>query len=123
MRLKEWGDTKMEDVKDLLGRLLNRVDGSGISDEDLNRQINAIYSIYASAVGSEQIIVQASRFNALKYIHDENPRIRLIGMERLILESRDLLSRTEPHPGETGGQAGRNAGAPGGGKAARGKDR
>ena len=51
MRLKEWGDTKMEDVKDLLGRLLNRVDGSGISDEDLNRQINAIYSIYASAVG------------------------------------------------------------------------
>ena len=89
MRLKEWGDTKMEDVKDLLGRLLNRVDGSGISDEDLNRQINAIYSIYASAVGSEQIIVQASRFNALKYIHDENPRIRLIGMERLILESRE----------------------------------
>ena len=88
MRLKEWGDTKMEDVKDLLGRLLNRVDGSGISDEDLNRQINAIYSIYASAVGSEQIIVQ-SRFNALKYIHDENPRIRLIGMERLILESRE----------------------------------
>lgn len=79
----------MEDVKDLLGRLLNRVDGSGISDEDLNRQINAIYSIYASAVGSEQIIVQASRFNALKYIHDENPRIRLIGMERLILESRE----------------------------------
>ena len=52
MRLKEWGDTKMEDVKDLLGRLLNRVDGSGISDEDLNRQINSIYSIYASAVGS-----------------------------------------------------------------------
>ena len=45
MRLKEWGGTKMEDVKDLLGRLLNRVDGSGISDEDLNRQINAIYSI------------------------------------------------------------------------------
>ena len=89
MRLKEWGDTKMEDVKALLGRLLNRVDGSGISDEDLNRQINATYSIYASAVGSEQIIVQASRFNALKYIHDENPRIRLIGMERLILESRE----------------------------------
>lgn len=74
MRLKEWGDTKMEDVKDLLGRLLNRVDGSGISDEDLNRQINAIYSIYASAVGSEQIIVAGEPVHALKYIHDENPR-------------------------------------------------
>lgn len=79
----------MEDVKDLIGRLMNHVDGSSFSDEELKRQINAIYSIYASIMGSEQIIVQASRYNALKYIHDENPRIRLIGMERLILESRD----------------------------------
>ena len=68
---------------------MNHVDGSSFSDEELKRQINAIYSIYASIMGSEQIIVQASRYNALKYIHDENPRIRLIGMERLILESRD----------------------------------
>lgn len=79
----------MEDVKDLIGRLMNHVDGSSFSDEELKRQINAIYSIYASIMGSEQIIVQASRYNALKYIHDENPCIRLIGMERLILESRD----------------------------------
>lgn len=86
----------MEDVKDLLDRLKTHVDGivdgssgSSISDEELKRQINAIYSIYAGIVGSEQIIVQASRYNALKYIHDENPRVRLVGMERLILESRD----------------------------------
>lgn len=79
----------MEDVKDLIGRLMNHVDGGSISDEELKRQINAIYSIYAGIMGSEQIIVQASRYNALKYIHDENPRVRLVGMERLILESRD----------------------------------
>lgn len=79
----------MEDVKDLLGRLMTRVAGSGVSDEDLKRQIDAIYSIYAGVMGPEQIIVQASRYNAVKYIHDENPRIRLIGMERMILESRD----------------------------------
>lgn len=81
----------MEDVKELIGRLMNHVDGSSFSDDELKRRINAIYSIYASVVGSEQIIVQASRYNALKYIHDENPRIRLIGMERLILESRDYV--------------------------------
>ena len=57
----------MEDVKDLIGRLMNHVDGSSFSDEELKRQINAIYSIYASIMGSEQIIVQASRYNALKY--------------------------------------------------------
>ena len=33
----------MEDVKDLIGRLMNHVDGSSFSDEELKRQINAIY--------------------------------------------------------------------------------
>lgn len=79
----------MEDVKDLIGRLINHVDGSSISEDELKRQVNAIYSIYAGIVESEQIIVQASRYNALKYIHDEDPKVRLVGMERLILESRD----------------------------------
>ena len=79
----------MEDVKDLLSRLKNQIDGSSMDDAELNRQLNAIYSIYATAMGPEQIIVQASQYNAVKYMHDENPRIRLIGMERLILESQD----------------------------------
>lgn len=80
----------MEDVTDLLNRIKNQIGGEeSLSDEELNRQLNAIYSIYAAAMGPEQLIVQASRFNAVKYIHDENPRSRLIGMERLILESRD----------------------------------
>ena len=79
----------MEDVKDLISRLKNQIDGSSIDDAELNRQLNAIYSIYASAMGQEQIIVQASQYNAVKYMHDENPRIRLIGMERLILESQE----------------------------------
>ena len=79
----------MEDVKELIGRLMNHVEGTAFSDDELKRQINAIYSIYAGMLGAEQIIVQASRYNALKYIHDEDSRIRLIGMERMILESRD----------------------------------
>ena len=80
----------MEDVTDLLNRIKNQIGGEeSLSDEELNRQLNAIYSIYAAAMGPEQLIVQASRFNAVKYIHDENPKSRLIGMERLILESRD----------------------------------
>lgn len=79
----------MEDVKDLLSRLKNQIDGGGMDDDELNRQLNAIYSIYATAMGPEQILVLASQYNAVRYMHDANPRIRLIGMERLILESRD----------------------------------
>ena len=78
----------MDDVTELLNRIKSQLDG-GLSDNELNRQLNAIYSIYASAIGPEQIIVQASRYNAVKYIHDESPRIRIIGMARLILENRD----------------------------------
>ncbi len=78
----------MDDVTELLNRIKSQLDG-GLSDAELNRQLNAIYSIYASAIGPEQLIVQASRYNAVKYIHDESPRIRLIGMARLILESRE----------------------------------
>ncbi len=78
----------MDEVTELLNKIKSQLDG-GLSDSELNRQLNAIYSIYASAIGPEQLIVQASRYNAVKYIHDESPRIRLIGMARLILESRD----------------------------------
>lgn len=78
----------MDDVTELLNKIKSQLDG-GLSETELNRQLNAIYSIYATAIGPEQLIVQASRYNAVKYIHDENPRIRLIGMARLILESRD----------------------------------
>lgn len=79
----------MEDVKDLLTRLMNRVEGGQINDHDLARQISAIYKIYVGAVGTQQLVVNASRYDALKYIHDENPKVRLLGMERLILESRE----------------------------------
>ncbi len=78
----------MDEVTDLLNRIKSQFDDS-LSDSTLNRQLNAIYSIYSSAIGPEQLIVQASRYNAVKYIHDESPRIRLIGMARLILENRD----------------------------------
>lgn len=80
----------MDDIKDLLSRLMRRdQDTDKAVTDDLNRKINAVYSIYASLVGPEELIVRTGRYDALKYIHDENPRVRLIGMQRLILESRD----------------------------------
>ena len=80
----------MDDIKELLSRLMRRdQDTDKAVTDDLNRKINAIYSIYASLVGAEELIVHTSRYDALKYIHDEDPRVRLIGLQRLILESRD----------------------------------
>lgn len=83
----------MEDVTDILARIKSRVDGSAvsISDDELKRQINAIYSVYVNAIGPEELIVRAGKYEALKLIHDENPKVRLIGLERLIFESRDYV--------------------------------
>ncbi len=86
----------MEDIKELLSRLKNRViDGTVLDELELKRQLNAIYTIYVSAIGPEQLIVRASRYDALKYIHDENPRRRLLGIERLIFESKDYVKEPE----------------------------
>lgn len=79
----------MDDIKELLSRLMRRDQDTDRAADDLNRKINAIYSIYANLVGPEELIVHTSRYDALKYIHDENPKVRLIGMQRMILESRD----------------------------------
>ena len=56
----------------------------------LNRELTALYNIYAGIVGGDQVLAAAGRFDALKYIHDKDPYIRLLGMERLIFEKRDL---------------------------------
>lgn len=57
-----------------------------------------IYEIYAGAVGPEELIVRASRYGALKYIHHENLKKRLLGIERPVFESRE--STEEPQEGE-----------------------
>lgn len=80
----------MDDIKDLLSRLMHRGQNEEeLASNDLNRKINAIYSIYASLIGPEELVVLVSRYDARRYIHDENPAIRLLGMQRLILESKD----------------------------------
>lgn len=81
----------MDDIKDLIGRFVRRgEDQNKTASADLNRKINALYSIYANLVGPEELIVRMSRYDAPRYIHDEDPRLRLVGLQRLILESRDF---------------------------------
>lgn len=80
----------MDDIKDLLGRLVRRGQSQDHSGTiDLSKKLNALYSIYASLIGAEELIVRTSQYDAARYIHAEDPRTRLVGLQRLILESRD----------------------------------
>ena len=91
----------MEDIKDLMDRLKKRIISGGAADKpELKRRLDVIYEIYAGAVGPEELIVRASRYGALKYIHHENLKKRLLGIERLVFESREytlsLIHISEP---------------------------
>ena len=89
----------MEDIKDLMDRLKKRIISGGAADKpELKRRLDVIYEIYAGAVGPEELIVRASRYGALKYIHHENLKKRLLGIERLVFESREYTE--EPQEGE-----------------------
>lgn len=78
----------MEDIKDLMDRLKKRIISGGAADKpELKRRLDVIYEIYAGAVGPEELIVRASRYGALKYIHHENLKKRLLGIERLVLRA------------------------------------
>ena len=86
----------MEDIKDLMDRLKKRIISGGAADKpELKRRLDVIYEIYAGAVGPEELIVRASRYGALKYIHHENLKKRLLGIERLVFESREYTEEPE----------------------------
>ena len=75
-------------MKDLLDRLVSRKQKNrNNADDELKKQVNVLYSVYAGAVGPEKLVVHAGRYGALKYIHSDNPRLQLLGLERLVLES------------------------------------
>lgn len=81
----------MENTEDLMERLELHMTGDSPADlEALRRELSALYNIYVGIIGAEELIVCAGRYDALKYIHDENPYARLLGMERLILENREF---------------------------------
>ena len=73
----------MEELSNMLNRLLHRGDEEEIRQDELKKQIDAIYRIYAGTVGPEQLIINAGKYDALKYIHDENPGKRLLGLQGL----------------------------------------
>lgn len=78
----------MDDIKNFLGRFIHREEEPKTKTvSDLNRHINAIYSIYAGLVGPDALVVNMGRCDARRYIHDEDPARRLVGMQRLILGS------------------------------------
>ena len=75
-------------MKELLEKLLDRRKYlEPTAEEELRRQVNVLYGAFTSLIGPEKMVLRASKYSALSYIHSENPRQRLVGLQRLIYEN------------------------------------
>ncbi len=55
-------------------------------EEELRRQVAVLYGIFSNMIGPEKMVLRASKYQALEYIHSENPRERLVGLQRMVFE-------------------------------------
>lgn len=74
-------------MKELLDRLLQRHKYlEPTAEEELRRQVNVLYGAFTGLIGPEKMVLRASKFAALSYVHAEDPRRRLVGLQRLVYE-------------------------------------
>ena len=61
-------------------------------ESDLDREINALYAIVVEVIGSDRLVLQAGKMDALRYLRSENPGERLLALRRILEENPTLNS-------------------------------
>ena len=69
---------------------------------DLDREISALYGILVDVMGSDRLVLQAGKMDALRYLRSEDPAERILALRR-ILEENPTLS-PPPKKSEIHGQ-------------------
>ena len=59
-------------------------------DTDLDREIAALYTILVELMGSDRLVIQAGKMDALKYMRSEDPSERVLALKRIIEENPTL---------------------------------
>lgn len=74
-------------MKELLDKLLQRHKYlEPTAEEELRRQVNVLYGAFTGLIGPEKMVLRASKYSALSYVHSEDPRRRIVGLQRLVYE-------------------------------------
>ena len=71
-------------------------------ETDLDREISALYGILVDVMGSDRLVLQAGKMDALRYMRSHDPAERVLALRR-ILEENPTLS-PPPKPSEIQGQ-------------------
>lgn len=55
-------------------------------DEQLKRQVNSLFNLYSSIIGSEKIVLKAGKLGALELMNDEGLPQKVLALQKLVFE-------------------------------------
>ena len=57
------------------------------NETELDREISALYSIVVDVMGSDRLVLQAGKMDALRYLRSPNPGERVLALRRILEEN------------------------------------
>lgn len=76
-------------IRQALGRK-NAVETPPYVESDLDREIAALYSIVVDVMGSDRLVLQAGKMDALRYLRSEKAGERILALRRILEENPTL---------------------------------
>lgn len=82
-------------MKDFFNKILKSEGPKNkLSDEEqLKRQLAALYGMYAGIIGSEKVVLKAGKLDALELIRSDKLPDRVLGLQKLVFEDPTLETR------------------------------
>lgn len=79
-------------MKDFFDRWMqkNPLAANRLQQDDLRRQVAALYNLYAHIIGPDKVVLKAGKMDALALIGSEDLGERVLGLERLVYEDPTL---------------------------------
>ena len=77
-------------IKRALGSKKNTLPIQPRRETELDREIAALYSIVVDVMGSDRLVLQAGKMDALRYLRSEDPGERVLALKRILEENPTL---------------------------------
>ena len=65
-------------------------------ETEIDREISALYSIVVDVMGSDRLVLQAGKMDALRYLRSQDPGERLLALKRILEENPTLGPAPKP---------------------------
>ena len=66
------------------------------NETDLDRDIAALYSVLADIMGSDRLVIQAGKMDALRYMRSQDPGERVLALRRILEENPTITPAPKP---------------------------